>query len=134
MNWYIDVLCTRKKQSMKKVCVIVAVFLLMTGCASVHMNKGLTALQNESIQTAISVLGYPDSKVEVESDTVYIWSTNRSGVAYLSTYNAVPVNYNCTIKIITDSWGNIKTWEWSGSEAGCGAYGQKLLKYYKQFE
>jgi len=137
----------------KKTVAVAAILVALTGCAFTHMTKGLQALSGHGIQTAFSVLGYPDAKQEYGGDTVYIWSTNRSGVLFLpqtsatqgyvgitpvygmTTYNqAVPINYKCTIKIVADSNGMIKYCEWGGNEGGCRSYASRLSRYYKSLE
>ncbi len=138
---------------MKHISVLVLTLTMLTGCAFTHMSKGLEALNGRNVEIAFSVLGYPDLKQEFGGDTVYTWNRNRSGTLFLpqtstttgkigakmvsctTTQNqAVPVNYNCTIKIATDNDGVIKHWEWSGNQAGCAPYAKKLRKYYKSLE
>ena len=137
---------------MRKIIALLALAILVSGCATFgQMEKGLNALQGSNVQTAFDVLGYPSSKQEFGKDTVYYWKVANSGTMLLpetstttgyvgmtpvygtTTYNqAVPVSYNCLIKIITDDRGTIKTWEYNGNYGGCGCYIDRLNKYYNQ--
>ena len=138
---------------MKYVLLALVALLLGSSCVSTHMDKGLAALHGKKIETAFSVLGYPDSKQEFGDDTLYVWSNSRSGGMFLptsstsygyvgstpvygtTTYNQfVPVSYFCTIKLVTDSTDCIKHWEWSGNMGGCQGYAERLRRYYTQLE
>jgi hypothetical protein len=138
---------------MKKSGIAVVVLMLLVGCAFNDMERGLEAMQGRPIQTAFSVLGYPDAKQEYAGDTVYVWTTNRAGALFLpqtsttygnvggtpvygqTSYNQlVPVTYECTIKIVTDSGGTIKYWEYGGNQGGCQTYSKRLRQFYRSLE
>ena len=97
------------------------------------------------IDSAVDVLGLPNSKMEIAGYTVYIWSNQRSGsvpiyntnTAYTSgtvgttpvygttttnTVNYVPVSYQCEIKLSVDSQNTIRRWEYYGNQGGCQRY------------
>lgn len=126
--------------SMKRILSIFILFVVLTGCASTRMNRGLQELSGKDIKTAFSVLGYPNEEKPYGEEIVYIWN-KRSQIIYPGTglYDGKKrvvssVNNNCTIRIVSDSRGIIKHWKWSGREQGCQSYARKLHNYYKQFE
>lgn len=53
--------------------------LLVTGCASQQVEKGLQAMVGQPIQAAFGILGYPEGKQSFGNDDVYIWSHERTG-------------------------------------------------------
>jgi hypothetical protein len=124
---------------MKRILSIFVLFAVLAGCASTHMNKGLQALSGKDIKTAFSVLGYPNEEHAYGDETVHIWS-KKSPVAYYPAgyYDGKArisqVSNDCTIRMVSDSRGEIKHWEWSGSEQACQSYAGKLRNYYKQSE
>ena len=107
------------------------------------MNKGLQKLTGMDMETAFSVLGYPNEEQKYGDEIVYIWS-KRSQLIYVpgGGYVGKPpvstafntVGSNCTIRIVSDSKGVIKHWWWFGREQACQSYAGKLHNYYKQFE
>ena len=136
---------------MKRIFGLFLLVISLTSCATFgQMERGLTELQGEDIQTAFNVLGYPSGKQVFGTDTVYYWSVNSSGTLLLphstSTYGtvgttpvygttystqAVPIHYNCLIKIVADEYGTIKSWEYRGNIAGCEGYIDRLNEYYE---
>lgn len=125
--------------------------LFLSGCATFgQLEQGLKYMMGEDISVAFNTLGYPTSKQEFGQDTVYYWSISNSGTLLLpqtattygtvgttpvygtTTYNqAVPVNYNCLIKLIANSAGTLKSWEYSGNIGGCKHYINRVDAYYK---
>ena len=127
-------------------CVILCVILL-NGCVSQNMTKGLNNLVGKHIRAAVERLGYPDAKREMLGDTIYLWGKSQNTVVPMSSVstttgsigsypmygtttstNYVPVNYNCTIQIIVDSNEIIKSWSWSGNMGGCSSYATALTE------
>ena len=41
----------------------------------------------------------------------------------------VPVNYNCLIKLVADSSGILRRWEYDGNLGGCSGYIERLNKF-----
>jgi hypothetical protein len=66
---------------MKRILSVFILLVVLTGCASTHMNKGLQKLTGMDIETAFSVLGYPNEKQAYGDEIVYIWS-KRSQIYY----------------------------------------------------
>lgn len=134
---------------MKKISVVLFVFAMLSGCATFgQMEEGLNALLEKDARTAFAVLGYPSGKQQFGNDTVYVWSSNRSGTLLLpqtsttygtvgttpvygtTTYNqAIPVNYSCIIKLVADSNDRVIAWEYDGNIGGCEKYIMNLKKY-----
>jgi hypothetical protein len=115
--------------------------LLLAACATQQLNTGLQTLIGHNIREAMSHLGYPDGQREIMGDTIYIWSTNRSGVLpmnmpatttgtvggvpYSGTTTSmafVPIAIRCTVQIAVAPDGTIKSYQWEGNEAGCKRY------------
>jgi hypothetical protein len=133
---------------------LVLFFLIgaLSGCVSFRqMDRGLNALNGQPINTAFSVIGYPAGKQTFGSDVVYYWGRSSTEVMFMpqtvNTYGsvgstpyygstmhnqAIPVNYTCDLKIITDENGIIKTWEYDGNIGGCERYIRQLDTYYKR--
>lgn len=129
----------------------VALLVISAGCMSFeYMNQGLHPLVGKNVKTAFEVLGYPDGKQQFGDETVYVWSTNKSSAVLMpqtasttgmvgltpvygtTTYNqAVPINYDCTIKVITGQDNIVKSCEWSGNTFGCDLYRERLTKFYR---
>lgn len=126
--------------------------LLLTGCASFgDLERGLNALVDEDIDTAVSVLGYPDSKMDFKGQNIYIWSASRVGTvimpstAYTTGYVGMTpytaqTNYNqvssyqanCMLKISCDSSDRITTWQYEGSVSGCYDFINRLTAFANQ--
>jgi hypothetical protein len=48
-------------------------------CATQSVSNGLNAMLGQPVQTAFSVLGYPDGKQTFGGDDVYVWDHSRTG-------------------------------------------------------
>lgn len=134
---------------MKKLTILLALFL--SGCATFgQLERGLNFMMDKDESVAFEVLGYPTGKQESGSDTVYYWSVSRSGTLFMpgtsttsgtvgttpyygtTTYNqAVPVNYNCLIKLVSGPMGYLKHWEFDGNYGGCEHYISRVNQYYQ---
>ncbi|MCR9888042.1 hypothetical protein NB550_12200 [Vibrio parahaemolyticus] len=124
----------------------------LAGCATFNqLEQGLNNMMGEHESIAFNVLGYPDSAQQFGSDTVYYWAVNKSGTVFVpqtsttygsvgdvsfygkTTYNqAVPVNYSCLIKLVSDSSGYLKSWEYDGNYGGCSNYINRVDAYYNR--
>jgi len=136
------------KKTIFNILYSVILFLFTSGCASTQVTNGLTALQGKHISVAFDVLGYPDSKMEIGSDTAYIWRYSNQSTLYMpqtsyhsgqvngvyysgtTSYNQpTTINGHATIKIIADYKDYIKTCSYSGNEYGLSKYAKSLGKY-----
>jgi hypothetical protein len=66
---------------MKRILSMFILFVVLTGCAYTHMNKGLQKLTGMDIETAFSVLSDPNEEQKYGDEILYIWS-KRSGIYY----------------------------------------------------
>ncbi len=124
---------------------------LLGGCATFgQMEEGLSALMGKSEAEAFAVIGYPSSKDIFAGDTVYTWLVSQSGTilvpqvatttgfvgrvpVYGSTTYSQPmaINHSCTIKLVANSAGILKNWEYNGNLGGCRRYIMRLKDYAK---
>ncbi|MBR3674101.1 MAG: hypothetical protein IKN65_07525 [Clostridia bacterium] len=120
------------------------------GCATfADLNSGLSRLNGSTKEEVFNTLGYPDAKLEIDSDTVaYVWNnrqtgsfmvpqtTNTTGTvgmfpnsvpfsAQTTTYIPQNYNYNCTIKYIFKN-NRATNYEYSGNIDGCLVYINRL--------
>ena len=135
----------RRGSYMKKMLAVLSL-LALTGCATFStMETGLNSMIGQPLSVAIDRLGYPGGQMEVGNDRVYAWGRSFSmnmpqyntaqttgqvgntGFSATTGYTSYTnVNYNCNIKIVTDSVGIIKNWEFDGNIGGCEAYSKRL--------
>lgn len=126
---------------------IAATFL--TGCATFSdLENGLQTLVGKPFTTAVDVMGYPDGKMPIDSQTVYVWGNRSVGAysmpqtAYTSGYvgnqyytaqtqynQTVYYDHQCEIKLVCDSSDTIITWQYRGNIAGCNQYISNLNAY-----
>jgi hypothetical protein len=65
---------TKELLEMKKLGIVAALAIILSGCAASMIEKGLGALEGKDVKGAFNVLGYPSGKQEFGSETVYFWS------------------------------------------------------------
>jgi hypothetical protein len=135
---------------MRKIGLVATLGIIFSGCVGSMIENGLNALQGRDVRAAFNVLGYPSGKQDFGSEIVYFWSYSDSGTQFVpqtsttsglignvpvygtTTYNqAVPYNYNCLIRLITDKSDRIIMWDYKGNLAGCSHYAGRLNAYYK---
>ncbi len=125
------------------------IVIILAGCATFgQMEDGLRSLMGKSDREAFAVLGYPSAKQDFGSDTVYLWYVSQSGSVFIpqtstttgyvgrvpvygttSYTQAIPVNYNCQIKLIANRDGILRSWEYNGNIGGCEQYISRLKTY-----
>lgn len=121
----------------------------LSACATQKVEEGVRLLQGQKLKTAISYLGYPDSKLEVDGTTIYEWGYNNtfstvqavsqpfSGNIYgaggytgysgiTTAYVPQTVRYHCAIRLMTDKKSVIVGSAWKGNPAGCSDYADAL--------
>ena len=124
----------------------------LVGCATCgQLEAGLNALVGRPEQDAFSALGYPSGQQQFAGDKVYVWGQSRNATMFMpqtstttgyvgttpvygstTSMQAIPMNFNCTIKVIVDGGGTIKTWEYDGNMGGCKPYIDRLNSYFKR--
>ena len=123
----------------------VLVLSMLAGCAFQILDEGLPYLMGKPIDEAVSVLGFPSSKLEMAGSTIYVWDNRYSAAVPIygtttttttgwvgttpvygttSTPNVtyVPVQHQCQIKLSVDASGFINRWEYFGNQGGCQYY------------
>lgn len=128
---------------------IVALCALLGGCATwKQMDQGLSGLQGQSINAAISKIGYPSSEQTIAGRKLYRWGASQQSAVYMPTSSYsygtigtntpysnnttggayVPVNYNCSITLEADSNDVIIGYQYNGNLGGCEPYIKALKK------
>jgi len=148
MAAYFNSYSNKIKIIMKKIIIFICIFI--SGCATFgQLDQGLNYMIGKDVSVAFNTLGYPSSKQTFGQDTVYYWSNNSSGTLFIpqtsttygtvgeasvygtTTYNqAVPINFNCLIKIVAGPDNIMKDWERKGSIGGCKPYIERVNDYY----
>ncbi len=132
---------------MKHRIILTGFLLLVSGCVTAPMEKGLDALMGQDVKTAVDVLGNPKHKssqsAEAYSDkeqkavgsTVYYWSlgSRREIVRYkrgssLSGESAT-MKMRCSIKLTADASGKLVSWDYTGDKESCSYYIERLNSY-----
>jgi len=118
----------------------------LSGCATFSdIDKGMAALVGQPISAAEARLGVASSEQQVGGKHVYVWgrdfnmsmpTTNTSSVngtvnghyyrGTVTTTGSQQVNYNCTLRFITDQSDRIISYDWQGNLGGCYGYGSAL--------
>lgn len=131
---------------MKRLILLALSFILLSGCANFEkMDMTLNMMKGKDKSLPFKVLGYPDGSYKIDKDIIYVWQRTEGGVlatsdsytsygtvngkyASATTYGTVytPTNYSCRIKIVTDSKGIIKDYDFDGDQAGCYPYIRQL--------
>jgi hypothetical protein len=129
--------------------VVLLAAAMLGGCSTFrHLDNGLTSLVGHHESVAFDALGYPTSAQQFGGDTVYSWVNTENGAiiipqtetsrgrvgnkraTFTTTYNqAVPYNWSCIVKVITNDAGMIKKWEYKGNRGGCEYYAKRLKNY-----
>lgn len=125
--------------------------ITLAGCATFgQLEAGLSSLVGRPQAEAVNALGYPDGRQEFGADTIYIWGRSQNTTMFLpqtqtttgtvgmtpiyatsTSMQAIPLNYNCTIKIIVAD-GIIKSWDYAGNLGGCSPYIRRINEYMKR--
>ena len=125
---------------------------LLAGCVTFgQLEEGLNALVGRHEREAFAALGYPDGKQEFSGETVYVWGRSHNTAMFLpqtstttgyvgtrpiygttTTTQVVPMNLNCTIKIVVGANSHIRTWEYEGNLGGCAPYINRVREYTKR--
>lgn len=124
--------------------------LLIAGCATASLSQleeGLANLMGRNEQAAFAALGPPSDKASTGETTVYTWKTshvgkrvvpentstawdvNRTSAFKNTMYSQTePFTHTCSIDIVADRNGVLKTWKYEGSAEGCGPYARMIGK------
>lgn len=103
---------------------IVAAATLVSACVYTptnDINRGLTALKGQDASVAYAALGYPDSQIVVDGDTVSSWGNQQA--AMLSTG---PATLHCSLKLVIGPDHRVKSYNWNGNFGACRTYADRL--------
>lgn len=126
---------------MLRTVLTIIVPMLLAACATFgDLNDGLYALVGKDINLAVSVLGQPSGKRQLEANTVYTWTTSRvAGIARTGFVPGPqgPVGYiapatvvqDCLVDLHADSSGKITKAEYSGNMTSCNDYIVRLNQW-----
>ncbi|MDR8077848.1 hypothetical protein KPA96_19525 [Burkholderia cenocepacia] len=116
------------------------------------MEKGLDALRNQPVSTAVQVLGYPAGEREVAGLKIVHWGRQQSGLMPMTSFGQnsafgtvgatpfgytgsststqyVPMHFNCDIDLSIGPGGFIQGYQYAGNIGGCSPYIKALNRY-----
>lgn len=122
--------------------------LALAGCLSFNaFDEGLAGFKGRPVSEAFDALGYPDGQQQFGEETVYTWGSSYTGVAFSPSTTttsgaigstpfratttgtaAVPVSYECTIKMIVGPDQVVRKYQWEGNRGGCESYMRRLQR------
>jgi len=131
-------------------------FIFLTGCYTFEdIDKGLSNLYGQHIDSLIAKIGYPNKQNEVAGRKLYVWDSSQT-VSYsmpVTNYNSGSVNaygtygsaygtysgtstswvpqvanYFCTITVEVDSSETIVAAQYGGNIGGCERYAAAFRK------
>ncbi|WP_334028925.1 hypothetical protein [Burkholderia orbicola] len=138
---------------MKMIVAITASTCMLVGCVSFgQMEKGLDALRNQPVSTAVQVLGYPTGEREAAGLKIVHWGRQQTGLMPMTSFGQnsaygtvgttpfsytgtststqyVPMNFNCDIDLAIGPGGFIQGYQYSGNIGGCSSYIKALNRY-----
>ena len=130
--------------------LILAVLLpLLAGCAWDIIDDHMEELQGQDIGRAMAKLGYPHSEITVGGRKHYVWhrrevgsyrmpryetkhvsSYGSDGITFDSysttTYEQIPYDYECTLRIFVDDQERIVSWKVAGNQGACSTFAWRL--------
>jgi hypothetical protein len=118
----------RSRQTMKTetlIGVLFATLLIFSGCATCHkqLDNDLSRLSGQHLQSAVAVLGDPQSAVDLKDKKVYYWHNQTEALLMRSTESGETVldtaRYDCRIKLTTDPQDVIQSATHEGNQAAC---------------
>lgn len=102
---------------MKPRFLVVLLAPMLATCAGETIKKGMATFVGQPISAAIARLGFPTSEQTIAGAKVYTWQTSRL---------IEGTSVSCKIRAIVDAREIIATWDFEGSERGCGDYASAL--------
>jgi len=130
--------------------LVLAVLLpLLASCAWDIIDDHMEELQGQDIGRAMAKLGYPHSEITVGGRKHYVWhrrevgsyrmpryetkpvtSYGPSGTTFeiqrTTTYEHIPYDYECTLRIFVDDQERIVSWKVAGNQGACWTYASRL--------
>ena len=126
--------------------LVLAVLLpLLAGCAWDIVDDHMEELQGQDVGRAVAKLGYPHSEITLGGQKHYVWhrrevgsrrvpryetkrvsSYGSDGISFdtysTTTYEHVPYDYECTLRIFVDEQERIVSWKVAGTQGACWAF------------
>lgn len=117
--------------------------LLLAGCMTSRLEKGLGSLTGQPVSYAAAKLGYPDGERTIMGDHLYIWSTDHQaiipvatgsvgqfgGIGYSQTnYGLMAARAQCTIQLKVSANDIVESWQYKGNRMGCRPYAHALSR------
>ena len=119
--------------------------LLLGGCAWDIIDDRMEELQGQDIGRAVAKLGYPHSEINLGGRKHYVWhrrevgsyrmpryetkpatSYGPSGTTFdiqsTTTYEEIPYDYECTLRIFVDERARIMSWKVAGNQGACSTF------------
>lgn len=144
----------RKYVSLSATVMLAVMILALSACAS-RLEQGLPLLQGRSIDQAIAYLGHPHGETMVAGRKVYSWYDEYAITSYDDDFSphgglglgfgshrgvgmgmgfGIPFGpgyrrtdvYRCTVRAITDQRGIIVETDYTGSQASCQKFGNRI--------
>jgi hypothetical protein len=101
--------------------------LLLAGCATAQLNKGLQNLMGQPVSVLVSAWGYPQGEREIMGRKLYIWSADRGAVAVpMYGGGAFAARLACTVEVGVDSREIITSYQWNGNNGGCAGLARRI--------
>jgi hypothetical protein len=124
---------------------IVLLLLTLSGCTGQMIEKGMNSMLGQPVNAVFARLGFPDGETMVAGRKAYIWANQSSGVMPIytpttttgfignrpvsmttSTYNMMPINNQCQIRVIVSAKDIVESWDYRGNQGGCRPYASRL--------
>ncbi len=130
---------------LQRALVPILLLALLGGCAWDIIDDHMEEMRGEDIGQAIAKLGYPRSEINVGGQKHYVWhqrevgsyqmpryetkrvtSYGAEGITFgtqsYTTYEHIPYDYKCTLRIFVDDQERIVRWTVSGNQGACSTF------------
>lgn len=125
--------------------VLAVLLTLLGGCAWDIIDDHMEELQGQDIGRAMAKLGYPQSEITVGGRKHYVWYERKVGsyrmpryetkpvtsygpsgttfeIQRTTTYEHIPYDYECTLRIFVDEQERIVSWNVAGNQGACSTF------------
>lgn len=111
---------------MRKI-VGICCFILLTGCATQHLNSSLHKVLGEPVDILVSAWGYPAGQREMMGHHIYVWS-NDGGAMAVPLYGGgmFAARLRCEVEVAVNDQRIVTSYQWSGNNGGCAAFARRL--------
>lgn len=125
--------------------VLASLLTFLAGCAWDIIDDHMEALRGQDIGRAMAKLGYPHSEINVGGQKHFVWYRRESGSYRMpryetkrvtsygadgitfdtqstTTYEHIPYDYECTLRIFVDDRERILSWKVAGNQGACSTF------------